>query len=185
MLEINTILHLPSHSSAPEPVQVNCQRSSHDCPMLHNAMKHIFWNFNANLKIYSFSHFYPLLSCSFFFTFFSCFSPPILLWNSVRVPCCFLLHSLPLLLHFLFPLPCQFCISEQLIKTHRDNIIFSFDLYGKGGEQLIWAKYMSPRGIDLIWEQQKEESLALEVRATSQCGNYFHFITSKAEFQKD
>lgn len=106
---------------------------------------------------------------------------PLLLWTGFRASCRFLPCSVS------SSFPCQFCISEQLIKTHKDDTIFSFNLYGKGGEQSIWPKCVSPRAIDLIWGQKKEERLyiALEVRVTSWRRNYFHFITSKAEFQKD
>lgn len=131
------------------------------------------------------SFFYVLLSCSSFFTFF-CFSAPILLWNQLNASCCVLLHALPpFILRFLFSLPCQFCIFEQLIKTQKGNMIFSFNLCGENGEELIWPKFVSPRAIDLIRRQQKERGLTWEVRATSPCRNFFYFINDKGKIEKD
>ena len=135
-----------------------------------------FWNFNVYLKIYSFSHAWSssfLLISFYFFSFLPLFScetgsmPPAA-------------SSLTPLLHFLFPLLCQFPIFEQLIKTHTDNMILFFNPYGKGGERLIWPKCVSSRNVDLIWGQKKEKRLTLEVRATSWYRNYFHFINNKA-----
>lgn len=185
MLGINTILIC--HSTALHRIKYKWPVSVQTMTVWCFSM---LWNrvFETSVRPWKYNLPLIFLCSSFlllFFYIFLLFCP----YSFVKLAQCRLLlppeQSASFVLRFLFSLPCQFCIFEQLIKTQKANMIFSFSLYGENGEELIWPQLVSPRAIDLIRRQKKERTLTWEVRATSPCRNYFYFINDKGKIEKD
>ena len=111
-----------------------------------------FWKFSTYLKISSFSHFFMLFLLTLF-TFF-CFSPLKTISKPLAASSCTLCQPL---LTFLLPVTSQIYIFQQLIKTHEENMIFSFKRLGKNGKALIWSKFVSSASIDSFGCRRKKK----------------------------
>lgn len=104
--------------------------------------------------------------------------------ETVSLPPGSLPYSLPLALP-----ASSLCLADCVFLNGWSKLIrarwsFSFKLYGKNGEELIWPKFVSPRPVNLLWGPRKDRSLTQEVRETSQWRNYFHFINNKGKVKK-